>query len=267
MRSSFSPQSLFPDWPSRLGRRSQTQGDSPPGPGKRPGLRHRTLFAHGVSGSPDAASHLGRGQAMVRPGQMPGPGRGSLGAGPWLRAERGLSRKSSEWCWPPENRPGFWASLLTHPSFLIMASSQGRQPSPRRGQDWAEVPPHSHRMWPRFSPLPMLHVTKNRGGKKVGWGIPTVDRGRPQVRLGSDEKCKVGNLDGVWVLGLCRAPDRRLDIAVEAVTPHLLGCAFGGGSAAFPMSPRTLEDHQATRVIKTWLFSYQTGDRYVNNQT
>lgn len=113
MRSSFSPQSLFPDWPSRLGRRSQGQGDSLPSTGKRPRLRHRTLATHGGSGGVRSAPISGQ-----RPRQYKAQEEAPRGPGPWMRTECGLSGKSSEHCWAPDDElpaKTLGSPLLTQP--------------------------------------------------------------------------------------------------------------------------------------------------------
>lgn len=142
---------------------------------------------------------------------MPGPGRGSHGAGTYVRAEQGLSRRSSKCCWAPENEP---PGLSAHPPLLPNYSRFPKAPAfSRKRPRLGGSSPHTHRIYPRFSLLLLLHVPKNPGGKRVGWGDPQCGPRRAQGNTGVGPKCKMG---GTWtgcgclVCAECQIGGRRL---------------------------------------------------------
>lgn len=199
VRSSFCPQSLFPDRPSRLGRRSQTQGDCLRGPGKRPGLRHWTLAAQGGSGSLEAAPYLGRGQDSARPKRAP-----------YSYSYRGRALDylggSQNVAGPLQTHflPGLWAATWATAYPPLLANSgpfQGLRPAPGSGPHWAEVP-LTPTGCPHVSPFPCYLFQRNHAGKRWAGGAPTwVRRASGKTEFGT--KCKRGEPGWGVGAGLC----------------------------------------------------------------
>lgn len=215
VRSSFWLQSLFPDWPSRLGRRSQAQ---------------ETVF-----------QALGRGQACdtgprrlressTRPphpvsGQRPrwhkAQEEAPEGPGPW-RTKPGLSSKSSNHAGPPRTifLPRLQAAIWPLPTQHLFLSPRPKDAgqSPEGAEAGRALRPH---LCPHIAPsgLEALRWEKEGGCKGRG----SQDQGvmgepGPGIRV-------VWEREAGWQKG-------------SSGSPYSWLCIWGGGPATFMESPK-----------------------------